>query len=144
MKSLISILALAVVGTMIFFAFKEPVTDTWKQDQLIKPLTLSDLIKTGNSPVIFDIGPVGRIQGAIEIGGVQEDQNFERFKAVVAKVPKNKQIVVYCGCCPFKNCPNIRPTMKYLNEAGYTQAFLLDLPQNLKTDWIDKGYPMQN
>ena len=44
---------------------------------------------------------------------------------------------------PYKNCPNVRPAFTLLNEMKFTNHKLLDLPANLKVDWIDKGYPMQ-
>jgi hypothetical protein len=51
-------------------------------------------------------------------------------------------VVIYCGCCPFRNCPNIRPAFNLLKEKGYTKPRLLNLKQNLKVDWTDYGYPM--
>ncbi|MFT3945378.1 MAG: hypothetical protein QM763_00275 [Agriterribacter sp.] len=66
------------------------------------------------------------------------------MKKLLAKEKKYKEIIVYCGCCPYKNCPNIRPAYAILNTLGFTNFKLLDLPQNLKVDWIDRGYPMSN
>jgi len=50
--------------------------------------------------------------------------------------------VIYCGCCPFEHCPNVRPAFQLLNEMKFTNQKLLNLSTNLKTDWIDKGYPV--
>ena len=57
---------------------------------------------------------------------------------------KKRNIVIYCGCCPFKDCPNIRPAFSLLNSMKFTNHKLLNLPLNLKTDWINHGYPMSN
>jgi thiosulfate/3-mercaptopyruvate sulfurtransferase len=35
--------------------------------------------------------------------------------------------------------PNIRPAFKLLTEMEFTHFKLLNLPHNLKTDWIDRG-----
>lgn len=104
---------------------------------------LAKMIETGSNPKlkIFNIGPAGLIQGAIDIGEGRDKENQARFKAALDSLPKDTPIVIYCGCCPFKDCPNIRPTFAMLNELKFTQHKLLDLQQNLRVDWIDKGYP---
>jgi hypothetical protein len=58
------------------------------------------------------------------------------------KLPKDASIVVYCGCCPYRSCPNVRPAFNLLNSMGFKNHKLLDLPQNIKVDWIDHGYPV--
>ncbi len=56
--------------------------------------------------------------------------------------PRNKEIVIYCGCCPLSGCPNIEPAYRKLEEMKFSNFKILDLPQDLQEDWIDKGYPM--
>ena len=62
-------------------------------------------------------------------------------KEQLKKLPKNKRVVIYCGCCPFEHCPNVRPAIQLLKQMKFTNYRLLDLPKNIKIDWIDKGYP---
>lgn len=95
-------------------------------------------------PLIISVGPSGLIKGAISIGSVREDENAENLKKLLTKEKKHKEVIVYCGCCPYKNCPNIKPAYTILASLKFTNFKLLDLPQNLKVDWIDKGYPMNN
>ena len=111
---------------------------------MLSPASLAGTINDAKAeqPVIYSIGPSGMIKGAIKIGPTQDQENIDKLKTALSKLPKNKAIVVYCGCCPFKNCPNIRPAMRLLAEQKFTNYKLLDLSQNLKTDWIDLGYPM--
>ena len=61
----------------------------------------------------------------------------EKLKAL----PKNTQVVVYCGCCPYDKCPNIRPAFQALISSGFINGKVLNLPTNIKTDWINKGFP---
>jgi hypothetical protein len=82
------------------------------------------------------------VKGSIDIGPDKVAENLNKLKQKLGKLPKNAQIVVYCGCCPFSRCPNIRPGMALINEMQFTNYKLLNLPQNVKVDWIDKGYPM--
>jgi hypothetical protein len=57
--------------------------------------------------------------------------------------PKDADVVIYCGCCPFRDCPNIRPAFRVLQEMKFTRAKLLNIPTTLKADWINKGYPSE-
>ena len=72
----------------------------------------------------------------------EDKENLKKLKELLSKEKKDKEIVIYCGCCPFKNCPNIRPAFSLLNSMKFTQHKLLDLPHNLKADWINYDYPM--
>ena len=116
----------------------------WKPEQMIAPASLVAVIKSDNpqKPLIINVGPSGLIKGAVNIGPAREDANAESLKKLLAKEKKYKEIIVYCGCCPYKNCPNIRPAYTILSSMGFANFKLLDLPQNLKADWIDRGYPM--
>lgn len=118
--------------------------EPWTDNQLIEPVDLVRLMNSGNrmNVFIYSIGPSGLIKNAVDIGDGKEKANIEKLKSAVSKLPKDAQIVLYCGCCPFGNCPNIRPTFQLLNDLKFTNHKLLNLPKNLKADWIDKGFPM--
>ena len=116
----------------------------WKSSQLIESATLVSQIKNAKSkPLIFNIGVVEDIKGAKHIGGVSKEENLKSFEQALKGVPKSASVVVYCGCCPFDKCPNIRPAFNMLNRMGFTHAKLLNLPTNIKVDWIEKGYPVE-
>ena len=117
----------------------------WTQDQLMDPAKLSTTIKENkNIPVIFSIGPGAIIPHSKDIGAIKEPENLKKFKAELGKLPKNAQVIVYCGCCPYEHCPNVRPAIQLLKEMKFTNYKLLDLPRNIKVDWINKGYPVEN
>jgi hypothetical protein len=118
------------------------VTNPWTEGQLLEPATLAADIKVGAAPVIFNIGAVEDIKGATHIGAVNKPENLEKLKAAVANMPKSTAIVIYCGCCPFVKCPNIRPAFQELKNEGFTNVKLLNLATNLKSNWVDKGYPL--
>ena len=65
------------------------------------------------------------------------------LKAAVDKLPRDREIVIYCGCCPWDHCPNVKPAMELLKQMGFTKAKALYVPDNLKVDWIDRGYPVE-
>lgn len=118
--------------------------NTWTKNELIEPATLAAIIKNPKTakPLIFNLGVVDDITGAKNMGAASEKENLAQFKKTLTKLPKNTPIVVYCGCCPFDRCPNIRPAFQALKEGGFSKGKLLNLPTNLKTDWISKGYPL--
>ena len=124
--------------------------EPWTEKQLRDPAALAKSLRdpTSKKPVILDIGPAswirgGRIKDSIVVGPAREAQNLEKLRAAVSAYPKNADLLIYCGCCPFKDCPNIRPAFKLLNEMKFTQHKLLNLPHNLKTDWINRGFPTE-
>ncbi|HVB03408.1 MAG TPA: hypothetical protein VNE41_06785 [Chitinophagaceae bacterium] len=118
--------------------------DPWNASQLMDPGALAMLMKAkGSLPLVLDVGPAGQILHARQMGPAHEAAGMARLGKTLAKVPRDKEIVVYCGCCPFNKCPNIRPAFLLLQHLGFTRIFVLDLSHNLKADWIDKGYPLQ-
>jgi len=122
------------------------VSNPWTNSQLLEPSELAADIKAGETktPIIFNIGAVEDIKGAIHIGAVSNAENLEKLKEAVAALSKNTAIVIYCGCCPFVKCPNIRPAFTELQKLGFTNVKLLNISTNLKTNWIAKGYPLAN
>ena len=117
----------------------------WSNDQLLQAADLSRTLKANKDlPVIFSIGPGSIIPHSKEIGMVREAENLAKFKEQLSKLSKNTKIVVYCGCCPYEHCPNVRPAIQVLKDMKFTNYKLLDLPHNIKVDWIEKGYPTQN
>lgn len=115
----------------------------WTEKQLMQPADLAATLQSGKSlPVIFSVGPGAVIPHSIDIGMTREAGNLQKLKDQLAKLPKNTKIVVYCGCCPFEHCPNVRPAIALLKDMQFTNYFLLNIPKNIKTDWIEKGYPV--
>jgi hypothetical protein len=118
--------------------------DNWTQKDLIEPSALAAIISNpkANQPKIFNIGVVDNIRGAINMGGVSEKENLQKLNNALSKLPKSTFLVVYCGCCPFERCPNIRPAVNLIKTMGFTNGRLLNLPTNLKQNWVDKGFPL--
>jgi hypothetical protein len=115
----------------------------WNSKQLMEPTTLAtDLNTHKDVPVILSIGPDAVIPNSVEIGMVKDKEGLDKLKQQLKKYSKDQKIVVYCGCCPFDHCPNARPAVAALKELGFTNFYLLDLPHNIRKDWIEKGYPV--
>ena len=141
-RTLFTILVLLGTGFtgMLFGQSGEP----WTAKELIEPASLAGMItaQKGQKPVIFNIGPLADIRGAVNIGSTGNKAGLDKLAKAASTVSKEATVVIYCGCCPFRNCPNIRPAFNLLKEKGYKNLKLLNLKQNLKVDWTDYGYPM--
>lgn len=116
--------------------------ENWTSDQLIEPAALAQTLNSNkNIPLIYCVGPGVVIPHSINIGMTKDQTNLQKFKDSLSMVPRDANIVIYCGCCPFEHCPDVRPAISLLKEMKFTNYHLLNLPHNIKTDWIAKGYP---
>ncbi len=140
----ILVLLVMITGTFSFKNFEQQGNEPWRTDQLIEPSALAAILNdpSAKQPVLYSIGFGGGIKNSIIEGPAKDSINLLKWKNELQKLPKDANIVIYCGCCPFEHCPNIRPAFKLLNEMGFTNQKLLNLSHNLKADWIDKGYPI--
>lgn len=140
-KKIFSYLFFSLIA-LSFQQCKAQQPENWTKEQLIEPAALAQTLETNKDiPAIYCVGPGVVIPHSIDIGMTKDPNNLQKFKEAINKLPRDTNIVVYCGCCPFVHCPNVRPAIAALKEMKFTNFHLLDLPNNIKTDWIAKGYP---
>jgi hypothetical protein len=113
---------------------------------LVEPADLAAHLPS--KPAIFQVGPnvlyrSKHIPGAIYAGPGSKAEGLDLLKKAAAGLPRDREIVVYCGCCPWDRCPNVKPSVDLLKGMGFTHVRALRLPDNFKTNWIDKGYPIE-
>ncbi len=114
----------------------------WTSDQLTPPAELAATFKANKElPVIFSVGPGAIIPNSIDIGMVKDEKNLAKLQQELSKLPTSTNVLIYCGCCPYEHCPDVRPAIALLKSMKFINYHLLDLPHNIKTDWITKGYP---
>src|SRR5579872_1226521 len=104
------------------------VPDPWTAAQLMAPADLAAIMNDPKQkqPVIICVGPGALIRASLDIGPANEKENLEKLKQELRKLPRDTNVVIYCGCCPFEHCPNIRPAFSLLNEMKFTNAHLLN------------------
>jgi thiosulfate/3-mercaptopyruvate sulfurtransferase len=113
---------------------------------LIEPPDLVSRLSA--KPAIFHVGPnvlyrSKHIPGAIYVGPGSKPEGLALLKEAVSGLPRDREIVIYCGCCPWDRCPNVQPAIALLNEMGFKRVKALHLAQSFKTDWIDHNYPIE-
>src|SRR5581483_3188203 len=102
----------------------------------IEPKDLAAEVQIKNSPpAVIHVGfPVlyrgKHIPKSVYAGPGSKPEGLDALKAAVAKLPHDREIVVYCGCCPFDRCPNVRPAVALLKQMGFTNVRALNLPTN--------------
>jgi len=129
----------------LFAAAQEP----WPDKDIVQPKTLADRITAKEQAPIFYVGfPTlyrngAHIAGATLAGPCSKAEGLDTLKKAVAELPRDKELFIYCGCCPFVKCPNIRPAYSALHEMGFRNVKVVAIETNLHTDWIEKGYPSE-
>jgi thiosulfate/3-mercaptopyruvate sulfurtransferase len=124
--------------------------DPWTADRIVQPATLTRELgdKNGASPTIVYVGfrtlfAGGHIPGATFHGSASTEQGLSDIRNWADTLPRTTSLAIYCGCCPFEKCPNIRPAFTALDRMGFKKLRVLLLPANFATDWAEKGYPIQ-
>lgn len=105
-------------------------------------------MSSAERPLILHIGVAflfksGHIPRSKYVGQASKTEGIENLKKAVQEVSRNREIILCCGCCPWKDCPNIRPAFKVLRELRFTKVKLLYLPTSFAQDWVEKAFPVE-
>ncbi len=140
---------LLVLLTFFFLALMALAADAPDAAHQISPEALAQQLQSGKAaPLILNVGPhtlyeQAHIRGAEYIGATSSEEGLSKLRERVKALRKNTAIVLYCGCCPWEHCPNIRPAYAELQKLGFSQVKALYIAHNIGTDWVDKGYPTE-
>jgi len=97
-------------------------------------------------PLVLQVGShvlysQAHIPGSEYIGSAASQSGLDQLRKRVEKLPRTKFIVLYCGCCPWTHCPNVKPADDALAAMGFQNVKVLYLANNFGADWVEKGYP---
>src|ERR1700722_13645543 len=123
-------------------------SNPWTNSEVLQPSELAALLKEAKPPTVICVAfPVlyrlKHITHASFAGPGSKPEGIKMLKKAVANLPKNTDLVIYCGCCPMVKCPNIRPAYTALKEMGFTHFRILNVPTNMNADWYSKNYPTE-
>ena len=124
--------------------------DPWTIDNIITTGELSNELSNSKNqkPIVLQVGfdflyNQEHIPGAIYAGPASKDFGVIALKKAVKNLDKDAKIVIYCGCCPWGHCPNIRPAYKELKGMGFNKVKVLYLPDSFAKDWKGMGYEVE-
>lgn len=122
--------------------------DGWTAQDLIEPADLAKQIESGKASPIICVAfsylyRQRHIRGSKFAGPGSKPEGLKALEEVTASLAKTSEVVLYCGCCPFVHCPNMRPAWDAMKQMGFTRVKVLNIPTNLQTDWTAKGYPSE-
>lgn len=144
---------LRAVAALLWLAFVPTVAaqqaSSIPVSRLIQPEELAKVIQPskGEKPLLLQVGShvlysQAHIPGSDYVGAGSTDSGLQQLRKRVESLPRKKFIVIYCGCCPWTHCPNVKPADDALQAMGFTNVKVLYIANNFGADWVDKGYPV--
>ena len=125
-------------------------SDPWTERETVRPAQLAAELQQEKDPhpVVIYVGMKvlyqgAHIPGALYFGGGATSDGIAALRKYAASLPKNSDVVLYCGCCPLEKCPNLRPAFSAMKEFGLARLRVLLLPNSFNADWVENGYPIQ-
>jgi thiosulfate/3-mercaptopyruvate sulfurtransferase len=148
-KRAVRVAARAAILFAAVLGFSQVVSNPWPESDLLEPADLAKTLRSsGAKPAVICVAfPVlyrsKHITEAVYAGPGNRPEGIEALKKAVAGMAKDRDLVLYCGCCPMVKCPNIRPAYQALKDMGFTRVRVLSIPTNMATDWYSKDYPSE-
>lgn len=144
------LVVVAAVSLAAFAQKEEGPAKNWApgSPELIEPEALAKALKSAHKPVVLYVGPhmifqQSHVPGAEYIGATARPEGIEQLRKRAASLRHETPVVVYCGCCPWEHCPNIRPAYDELRKEGFTNVKVLYLAGTFGSSWADKGLPVE-
>lgn len=117
--------------------------------RLIQAEELAKILQSpkAEKPLMLQVGShvlftQAHIPGSEYVGAGSSESGLQQLRKRVEGLPRNKFLVLYCGCCPWIRCPNVEPADRALQAMGFSRVKVLYIPGNFGHDWVDKGYPV--
>jgi len=136
--------AVTLLGSVFAYqATSIPNSRIIQPEELVKILQSSKgegllMIQVG-SHVLYE---QAHIPGSEYIGPASREVGLGELRKRVESLPHGKLIVLYCGCCPWNHCPNVKPAHDLLQSMGFTNVRVVHFADNFGANWVEKGYPV--
>jgi rhodanese-related sulfurtransferase len=136
----------AIAAASLAFAYQASLIPASRQ---VNPDDLVKILQSAKSqkPLMIQVGShvlytQAHIPGSEYIGPASGESGLQLLRKRVESLPRNKFIVIYCGCCPWSHCPNVKPADDALHAMGFTNVKVLYIANNFGADWVDRGFPV--
>jgi thiosulfate/3-mercaptopyruvate sulfurtransferase len=112
--------------------------------QLLQPEEFVQMLRSsvGEKPLVLQVGShilyaEAHIPGSEYVGAGGQDAGLQALRDRVKGLERSGFLVIYCGCCPWNKCPNIRPAYRELHALGFTHVKVLYIADNFGADWVN-------
>ena len=127
-----------------------PADDSIPPARLLQPEELVPLLGRAGAekPLVLQVGPhvfyaEAHVPGSEFVGAGNQESGLQALRDRVKALSHDQLVVLYCGCCPWKKCPNVRPAYQQLVSLGFHRVEVLYIADNFGTNWVAKGYPVE-
>jgi hypothetical protein len=155
-----SLLTMGTTTRVVFATLVEPIPGALQgKPTEPSPIPAADLINAqdlvkilqspkGERPLLIYVGfrfpyTQAHLPGSEYYGPAANEAAVQQLRKRVEGLARSRFIVVYCGCCPWRHCPNVKPAYEALHNLGFTKLKVLYIPDNLGADWVNRGYPVE-
>jgi len=114
----------------------------------IEPDALAKMLQNGKGekPVVLHVGfknfyDQAKIPGSDYAGPCSKPDGLDLLRKRVSSLQKKQLIVLYCGCCPWDKCPNIKPAYEALHAMGFANVKVAHIADNFGVNWVAPGLP---
>ncbi|HET7224288.1 MAG TPA: rhodanese-like domain-containing protein [Candidatus Eisenbacteria bacterium] len=116
---------------------------------LIQPAALNRMLAlpAARRPALLHVGfkvlyRGGHIPGSRYAGPTSKPEGMKALHDALAPLPRTRTVVLYCGCCPWQDCPNVRPAYRAARALGFRNVRVLYVAKDFEHDWADAGLPV--
>lgn len=139
-------LAYAAAGTATLGASDKP-----GGRDLVQPAALARQLSgpVARRPMLVHVGfdalyRGGHVPGSLYAGPASRPDGIRALANALQPVARDRNVVLYCGCCPWSHCPNVGPAFREARRMGFRNVKVLYVARDLQHDWADKGLPMES
>jgi thiosulfate/3-mercaptopyruvate sulfurtransferase len=147
-RAVLAAALLAVASLAAYRTLAQNAADAWPASDVISINKMISAIdhKTLKNSNVYCVGfeflyRAGHIPGSVFAGPASEAAGLAKLQAQLKNLPRTKPIIIYCGCCPFNRCPNVRPAYHALKAMGFRNVKVVEIDGDFQKDWVGKGYP---
>jgi len=137
------------LGLLIFASCAQQAPALQMSDTIsIEELSARLADSTAAQPALLHVGfePLYRtshIPGSQYVGAGSKPQGIDGLRHALESVPADQSVVLYCGCCPWTDCPNVKPAFAAAKQSGHPDVRVLYITGNFERDWAAKGLPTE-
>lgn len=114
----------------------------------IEPDALAKILQNakGQKPVVLHVGfknfyDQAKIPASDYAGPCSKPDGLDLLRKRVSSLQHKQLIVLYCGCCPWDKCPNIKPAYEALHALGFSNVKVVHIAENFGANWVAPGLP---